>query len=91
MDYYTVEEFSKFIAVAKQEATRVEKECNSIVEWHYYIFFMIAFFDGSRKGEINGYTWNEWFNHTLSIKRAVYQKNKGEDIIGSPDEFVLTF
>jgi len=75
MDYYTVEEFSKFIAVAKQEATRVEKECNSIVEWHYYIFLMIAFFDGSRKGEINGYTWNDWLiillvSNELFIKRT---------------------
>jgi len=86
MDYYTVEEFKKFIAIAKDEAIRMEEKTNSIYEWHYYIFFMISFFLGTRKGETYGFDWNNWSNETLKIEKSIDQKNKGQlgDIVGAP-------
>lgn len=86
MDYYTAEEFKKFIAVAKKEAIKAKEQKNIIQEWHYYIFFMISFFLGTRKGETYSFTWENWNDQMLKVEKSIDQKNAdgSGDIIGAP-------
>lgn len=83
MDYYTQEEFSKFIQVAAQSAEKCATK-GDYKEWSYYTFFMIAFLTGARKGEINALQWDDINGDYLSIKRSVAQKLKGGDRITPP-------
>lgn len=78
MDFYTADEFKKYISVARQNAQEAEKR-GSLSEWDYYVFFAIAFYTGLRKGEIHGLQWNDISKDYLSVKRSVTQKLKGED------------
>jgi Integrase len=85
MDFYTSDEFKKFINAVKQCAINAEKESN-IYEWNFYVFFSIAFYTGLRKGEIHALQWNDLdndFNH-LSVKRSLNQKVKGVDVETPP-------
>lgn len=79
IDFYTSDEFIKFIAAAKKQAIEYEKTRHNLYEWNYYVFFMIAFYTGMRKGEINALTWNDLDNDTFHITKSVNQKLKGAD------------
>lgn len=76
MDFYTPDEFLKFIAAAKAQA---ETENQSINEWHFYTFFNIAYFTGARKGEINALKWSDIDGNIMHIRRSINQKLKGAD------------
>ena len=76
MDFYTPDEFLKFIAVAKSQA---ETENQSINEWHFYTFFNIAYYTGARKGEINALKWSDIDGNIMHIRRSINQKLKGAD------------
>lgn len=76
MDYYTAEEFKKYIAVAKECA---EKNTGSMFEWNFYVFFNIAFYTGMRKGEINALKWSDITDNTIHIRRSIAQKLRGGD------------
>ena len=78
MDFYTAEEFKKFISAARQNAQEAEKR-GFLSEWDYYVFFAIAFYTGLRKGEIHGLRWEDISKGYLSVKRSVTQKLKGAD------------
>lgn len=78
MDFYTADEFIEYIAVAKECAQKAE-DSNNINEWHYYVFFAIAFYTGLRKGEIHGLQWSDIKDGYLSVNRSVAQKLKGGD------------
>lgn len=80
MDFYTPEEFLKFIKIAKQKAESSE----SLMDWGFYIFFMIAFYTGMRKGEINALTWEDIKGDNISITKSITQKLRGEDRITPP-------
>lgn len=75
MDFYTPDEFKRFIAAAKKRS----EESDGIYEWNFYIFFMIAFYTGMRRGEINALKWSDVKNNTIRITRSIAQKLKGED------------
>lgn len=74
IDYYTADEFKKFILAAKEEAQRLDFN-----EWHYYVFFNIAFYTGARKGEIHALKWSDIEDNTMHIRRSIAQKLKGGD------------
>lgn len=74
IDYYTADEFKKFISAAKEEAQRLDFN-----EWNYYVFFNIAFYTGARKGEIHALKWSDIEDSTLHIRRSIAQKLKGGD------------
>lgn len=75
--YYTVEQFKKYIAVAKEH-------CNTLTDWGYYVFFNIAFYTGMRKGEINALKWSDIDGNVLHVRRSVAQKIKGKSIVETP-------
>lgn len=71
--YYTIEQFQKYIALMKDD-------CNSVMDWGFYVFFCIAFFTGARKGEINALRWSDIDGDMLHIRRSVTQKLQGGDV-----------
>lgn len=78
-DFYTSDEFLEFSAIAKEEAEKAEEKTSSIYEWNFYIFFMIAFYTGMRKGEIYALRWTDVENDIIHITKSVTQKLRGED------------
>ena len=84
MDFYTAKEFLDYIHVAEFAAARAESEKGTIQEWNYYVFFMIAFYTGMRKGEIHALTWNDIEGDTIHVTKSITQKLKGGDRITPP-------
>ena len=74
MDFYTVEEFKKFINKVREIAEKKEKNEKNLSEWNFYIFFNIAFFTGLRKGEIHALKWSDIEGKYLSVKRSISQR-----------------
>ena len=77
LQYYTSEQFQKFIAMAKEKAV-------TVTDWGYYVFFCVAFYIGARKGEINALKWSDIDGNTMHIRRSIAQKLKGGDVEGPP-------
>lgn len=80
MDFYTPEEFKKFIGVARELA----ENNNDLQSWSLYVFFNIAFFCGMRKGEIYALTWRDVQGGEVNITKSICQKLKGEDRVTPP-------
>lgn len=78
--YYTSEQFLQFISAAKKNC----EESDSLSEWGYYVFFMIAFYTGMRKGEINALRWEDVEENIIHVKRSVSQKIKGVSALETP-------
>lgn len=84
MQFYTPEEFHKFITAAKEFAERSETD-GSLYEWNYYVFFCIAFYMGMRKGEIYALQWTDIKDDNLmSITKSLNQKMQGNNLITPP-------
>lgn len=79
MDYYTSEEFIKFITTARQCSEEEELKTGSIHDWNYFVFFNIAFYTGMRKGEINALKWSDISDNIIRVTRSIVQKLKGGD------------
>lgn len=84
ISFYTPEEFRKFINIAKQRAMEKQETDRDLFEWHYYVFFCIAFYTGLRKGEIHALRWNDIDNGYLSVKHSIAQKLHHKDIETPP-------
>lgn len=83
--FYTPDEFKKFINTAKLHAINSEQKNNNTVEWNYYVFFMLAFYTGCRKGELYGLRWSSLNDDKLSITCSVNQKlRKDIDVETAP-------
>ena len=48
--------------------------------YDYYIFFLIAYYTGLRKGEIHALRWSNLDGNILSVKTSITQKLKGGDV-----------
>ncbi len=79
VDFYTADEFLKFIAAAREQAEQSEKTTGILYEWNYYVFFMIAFYTGMRKGEINALQWTDIDEDIIHITKSITQKLRGDD------------
>ena len=79
MQFYTSEEFLKFIKPAKELA-----ETGTIQDSGFYIFFMISYYTGTRKGETNALRWCDIKDDEMCITRSVAQKLKGGDRVTAP-------
>ncbi len=75
MQYYTPEEFIRYITYARERAVNA----SDTSEWDFYVFFNIAFYTGLRKGEINALKWSDIKGEYLSVKRSINQKLNGPD------------
>lgn len=73
LQYYTPEQFHRFIAVAERYRAR------SINDSGFHLFFNIAFYTGMRKGEINALKWSDIEGNLIHIRRSITQKTKGGD------------
>ena len=80
IQYYTKEQFSKYITQALKNAQKTD----DIFGWGVYTFFCIAFFTGARKGEINALRWSDIDGDVMHIRRSVTQKIEGEDRFSPP-------
>lgn len=72
LQYYTADEFKKYIAVARKNAV-------TLTDWGYYVFFTVAFYTGMRKGEINALKWSDIEGDIIHVRRSIAQKLKGGD------------
>ena len=79
MDFYTPKEFKTFISAARDQAEQSESNSQNIYEWHFYVFFNIAFFTGMRKGEIYALKWSDISDTTIKVSRSIAQKLRGGD------------
>jgi integrase len=86
MQFYTPEEFRKFIVKAKELAIEEENNKNDLSEWNYYVFFNIAFYTGLRRGEIHALKWSDIKGEYLTVSRNVTQRfiNGVSDIETTP-------
>ena len=75
IQYYTIDEYKKFIAAAPKESER---------DYAFYTFFSIAFYMGMRKGEINALRWSDISGEILTVNRSVAQKIKGKENVFTP-------
>lgn len=80
MDFYTPEEFKKFIQAAKSSAEQID----DVMAWSYHLFFCVAYYTGMRKGEIFALTWSDIWDSEINITKSLTQKLKGEDRITPP-------
>lgn len=85
MLFYTPDEFKRYIAQVIIFAEAQEKE-GTLYGWNVYIFFMLAFYMGMRKGEIHALTWRDidFSQHIIKITKSLAQKLKGGDRITPP-------
>lgn len=84
INFYTPEEFKKYIEIAKKIALEKQKKENNMYEWNFYVFFSIAYYTGLRKGEIHALRWNDIDNEYLSVKHSITQKLKGKTDVETP-------
>lgn len=80
VDFYTPEEFKKFILAARICAETKD----TLAEWGFYVFFNIAFYTGLRKGEIHALKWTDIDGQILHVRRSISQTLKGEDVETPP-------
>lgn len=83
MDFYTPSEFEKFIDVARTSAEK-SAESGDNFEYHFYVFFCIAFFTGMRKGEIHALRWCDISDNFSCIHVTRSLNEKRQDEITSP-------
>lgn len=69
--FYTPDEFLKYISVLKND-------CETIMEWTYYVFFNFAFFTGMRKGEIYAIRWCDVEGQFIEINKSLNKQLKIE-------------
>lgn len=84
INFYTPEEFKKYIEIAKKIALEKQKKENNMYEWNFYVFFNIAYYTGLRKGEIHALRWNDIDKDYLSVKHSITQKLKGKTDVETP-------
>lgn len=77
LHYYTSEQFLQFSAAADSCVT-------NYYERSVYMFFMIAYFTGMRKGEIHALSWNDIDGNIIHVQRSISQKIKGKPYVETP-------
>ena len=75
--FYTPEQF-----LAYAEAAQMLIE--TYLDYSLYVFFMIAYYTGLRKGEIHALRWSDLDGNVLKVRRSITQKIKGKQIVETP-------
>ena len=84
INFYTPEEFKKYIETAKKQALQKQLKENNMYEWNFYVFFNIAYYTGLRKGEMHALRWTDINNNYLSVKHSITQKLKNKCDVETP-------
>ena len=71
LHYYTAEQFQQFIDAA-------DRSVEDYFDRSVYVFFVIAYFTGLRKGEIHALRWNDISENCIHVRRSITQKIKGK-------------
>ncbi|MDR0248804.1 MAG: site-specific integrase [Oscillospiraceae bacterium] len=74
---YTLADFERFIAAARQAAQEYEERHGDYSEWAFYVFFFLAFHTGMRRGEILALRWSDLDGGEISVRRSVNQSLPG--------------
>lgn len=79
LHFYTPEEFLRYIHAAESFCSRPSERC-------YYVFFVLAYYTGMRKGELNALKWSDidLDARIIHVRRSVTQKLKGRGIVETP-------
>lgn len=77
ISYYTPEQFLKY-ASAANSAVR------TYMDRSVFMFLMIAYYTGLRKGEIHALRWDDIHDDILQVNRSISQKVKGKPIVETP-------
>ena len=77
-DYWTREEFEKFISTFDKD--------NNIYDLLYFTIFWFFYMTGVRTGELQSLSWNDmdWDNQSIIINKSMYYKNKNNWEITAP-------
>lgn len=77
IQFYTPEQFIHFSSTA-----------NSMIENYFqrsvFMFFMVAYYTGMRKGEIHALRWTDIKGDIIQVRRSISQKIKGKEIVETP-------
>ena len=77
MLFYTPEEFQKYKEALWHRAEKYNK-------YDYYVFFMIAYYTGARKGEIHALRWKKFDGKAIRIDKSINKKISNIDIETPP-------
>lgn len=75
--FYTPEQFIQFAKAADADVTDYRQRS-------IFIFLMIAYYTGLRKGEIHALKWTDIQGNILHVRRSISQKIKGKAIVETP-------
>lgn len=71
LHYYTPEEFLKYAEAA-------DRAVRNYYDRSVYMFMMIAYYTGMRKGEIHALRWDDIEGSQIRVRRSISQKVKGK-------------
>lgn len=75
--FYTPEQFVRFSQVANANVT-------NYLQRSVFMFLMIAYYTGLRKGEIHALKWTDIQGNVLHVRRSISQKIKNKAIVETP-------
>lgn len=75
--FYTPEQFIRFSQVANENAT-------NYLQRSIFMFLLIAYYTGLRKGEIHALKWTDLHGDVLHVRRSISQKVKGKATVETP-------
>ncbi len=77
LHYYTPEQFLRYAEAANQSV-------KSYYDRSIYMFMMIAYYTGMRKGEIHALRWEDIDGNVIRVHRSITQKVKGKTTVETP-------
>ncbi len=77
LHYYTPEDFLRYSAAA-------DAAVRTYYDRSVYMFLMIAYYTGMRKGEIHALRWDDIDGNILRVRRSISQKIKGKAEVETP-------
>lgn len=83
-DNFIAEQGEKLSFYEKPQFDLFIEEIAKMKNYGYYVFFLIAFYGGLRKGEINALKWSDIEGNTIHVRRSVAQKLKGISVYETP-------
>lgn len=75
--FYTPEQFLLYAEAA-------DKSVRNYYDRSIYMFMMIAYYTGMRKGEIHALRWEDIDGNVIRVHRSITQKIKGESAVETP-------